>query len=212
MDVLDHSCSKMGFGGKMCLDGTGKFDEEKDDQAVVTTTASREAIERCASQYEAIKGINTRLIDKEIPVVIVSVRKSKKGQVRELHQSLTAHAELEGVKLLLYVEHTVAADDLGIALWRLCNNLDPKRDQTLVQRPSLTQPDKMYSCMGLDGTIKTKELDNFQRDWPNIIVSDATTIQAVDAKWDQLGLGPFLPSPSLKFQSQTYGAEAVVNS
>ena len=31
MDVLDHSCSKLGFGGKMCLDGTFKFDEEKDD-------------------------------------------------------------------------------------------------------------------------------------------------------------------------------------
>ncbi|MGZ8509428.1 MAG: menaquinone biosynthesis decarboxylase, partial [Chitinophagaceae bacterium] len=25
MDVLDHSCSKMGFGGKMCIDGTKKF-------------------------------------------------------------------------------------------------------------------------------------------------------------------------------------------
>src|SRR5215208_1029509 len=31
MDVLDHSCSKLGFGGKMCIDGTAKFDEEKDD-------------------------------------------------------------------------------------------------------------------------------------------------------------------------------------
>src|SRR6266496_6169142 len=30
MDVLDHSCSKLGFGGKMCIDGTGKFDEEGD--------------------------------------------------------------------------------------------------------------------------------------------------------------------------------------
>ncbi len=32
MDVLDHSCSKMGFGGKMCIDGTFKYEEEKDDQ------------------------------------------------------------------------------------------------------------------------------------------------------------------------------------
>src|SRR5712672_1507571 len=31
MDVLDHSCSKLGFGGKMCIDGTKKFEEEKDD-------------------------------------------------------------------------------------------------------------------------------------------------------------------------------------
>jgi 4-hydroxy-3-polyprenylbenzoate decarboxylase len=29
MDVLDHSCSKLGFGGKMCIDGTHKFEEER---------------------------------------------------------------------------------------------------------------------------------------------------------------------------------------
>src|SRR5450759_1909948 len=31
MDVLDHSCSKLGFGGKMCIDGTQKFKEEIDE-------------------------------------------------------------------------------------------------------------------------------------------------------------------------------------
>src|SRR5450631_1294963 len=31
MDVLDHSCSKLGFGGKMCIDGTHKMEEETDD-------------------------------------------------------------------------------------------------------------------------------------------------------------------------------------
>src|SRR4051812_13970016 len=34
MDVLDHSCSKLGFGGKMCIDGTRKFEEEKESEAV----------------------------------------------------------------------------------------------------------------------------------------------------------------------------------
>ncbi len=32
MDVLDHSCSKLGFGGKMCIDGTRKMEEETDDR------------------------------------------------------------------------------------------------------------------------------------------------------------------------------------
>jgi hypothetical protein len=65
-------------------------------------------------------------------------------------------------------------------------------------------------CMGLDGTRKTKELDNFYRDWPNIIVADDATISSVDEKWNRLGLGEFLPSPSLKFKDQLYGEEAVV--
>jgi 4-hydroxy-3-polyprenylbenzoate decarboxylase len=64
--------------------------------------------------------------------------------------------------------------------------------------------------MGLDGTRKTKELDNFHRDWPNIIVADDATIKSIDDKWPRLGLGEFLPSPSLKFKGQLYGEEAVV--
>ena len=63
--------------------------------------------------------------------------------------------------------------------------------------------------MGLDGTIKTKELDGFQRDWPNIIVADDATIAAVDAKWNDLDIGAFLPSPSLKVQRSVAGEEAV---
>jgi 4-hydroxy-3-polyprenylbenzoate decarboxylase len=63
--------------------------------------------------------------------------------------------------------------------------------------------------MGLDGTIKTKEFDNFQRDWPNIIVSNEETIKLVDEKWSRLGLGEFIPSPSLKYKDQMYGEEAV---
>ena len=64
--------------------------------------------------------------------------------------------------------------------------------------------------MGFDGTIKTKAIDNFQRDWPNIIVADDETINNVDKKWNELGLGNFIPSPSLKFKGQLYGQEAVV--
>ena len=63
--------------------------------------------------------------------------------------------------------------------------------------------------MGFDGTLKTKELDDFYRDWPNIIVADDETIESVDEKWDTLGLGDFIPSPSLKFKDQMYGEEAV---
>ena len=113
--------------------------------------------------------------------------------------------------MILYVEHTVDAADLPVALWRFCNNLDPRRDHILTKRPSCIDARKKFACLGLDGTRKTKELDNFQRDWPNIIVADDATIRAVDAKWSDLGLGAFLPSPSLKFKDQVYGEEAVVS-
>jgi 4-hydroxy-3-polyprenylbenzoate decarboxylase len=209
MDVLDHSCSKLGFGGKMCIDGTAKYEEEKDDTSA-WKSINNDWLNTIADKFDEVHAVNTSLLKKDIPVLVISVKKSKKGQVRDLHQQLCQAPEMEAVKMVLYVEHTVNANDLTVALWRFCNNLDPKRDSTLVQRPSSIDESKTYSCMGLDGTIKSKEMDNFQRDWPNIIVSDEATIKSVDAKWDKLGLGEFLPSPSLKFQDQVYGLEAVV--
>ena len=85
------------------------------------------------------------------------------------------------------------------------------KDQFLFQQASREFPGKITACLGLDGTIKTKEMDDFQRDWPNIIVADDKTIASVDAKWNDLGIGEFLPSPSLKFKGQIYGEEAVVS-
>jgi 4-hydroxy-3-polyprenylbenzoate decarboxylase len=112
--------------------------------------------------------------------------------------------------MILFVESTIDPNDLGTALWRFCNNLDPKRDHVIFQGSSKIHPLKTFSCIGFDGSRKTKQFDNFQRDWPNIIVADDETIRSVDEKWNQLGIGAFIPSPSLKFKKQMYGEEAVV--
>jgi 4-hydroxy-3-polyprenylbenzoate decarboxylase len=131
--------------------------------------------------------------------------------------------------MILYEKHTVDANDLPIALWRFCNNLDPKRDHILYKARGTSNKEQeisnfqtsnfepqtsnaYFACMGFDGTRKTKEFDDFQRDWPNIIVADDATIKTVDKKWDQLGIGEFIPSPSLKFKAQLYGEEASVAS
>ncbi len=210
MDVLDHSCSKMGFGGKMCIDGTIKFEEERDENYLseIATTNLDSAILK--ERFVEIHSMNTSLLKWQIPCILISIQKNRKGHVRELHDQLMAMKELEGIKMILYVEHTVDANDLPVALWRFCNNLDPKRDSVLNQKTSFNNPEKNISCMGFDGTIKTKELDNFYRDWPNIIVAADETIAFIDAKWNELGLGNFVSSPSLKFKGQIYGEEAVV--
>jgi 4-hydroxy-3-polyprenylbenzoate decarboxylase len=210
MDVLDHSCSKLGFGGKMAIDATTKFQEEIEDanhlqvQPVMLPP-------NFAERFAAVKTINESLLQKTIPCLIISVKKEKAGQVKELHEQICSSPEVEGIKMILYVEHTVDAHDLALALWRLCNNMDPKRDTFLFQRASFKAEGKTFACLALDGTIKTKELDNFQRDWPNIIVADDATIKSVDEKWPTLGMGELIPSPSLKYKNQMYGEEAVAS-
>lgn len=210
MDVLDHSCSRMGFGGKMCIDGTGKLPEEQDDRfdrTVVTPDVNAEAIK---AAFPEVKGVNTALLPMDIACLVIAVQKARRNHIRELHPQLAAQPGMEGIKMILYVEHTVDPQDLPSALWRFCNNLDPKRDNILTERPSSRDAHLVTACLGLDGTIKTKEHDDFQRDWPNIIVADDATIKIIDEKWSTLNLGPFIASPSLKYKQQIYGEGAVV--
>lgn len=209
MDVLDHSCSKLGFGGKMCIDGTFKTEEETDDTYFFLPPDYEFNAGALLEKFKELRSVNDQLLARDIPCLLISVEKNRPGHVRELHQQICASGLAEGIKLILYVEHTVNAKDLAVALWRFCNNLDPRRDSHLVQLPAKHKTGKVWACMGLDGTIKTKELDNFQRDWPNIIVADDATIASVDNKWKDLQIGKLIPSPSLKFKDQLYGEEAV---
>jgi 4-hydroxy-3-polyprenylbenzoate decarboxylase len=215
MDVLDHSCSKLGYGGKMCIDGTYKYDEEVDEQYQCSMVHPQISSNILISKFAEIKAVNDSLLKKEIPCLIISVEKSRRGHIKELHEQICALPETAGIKMILYVEQTVDANDLSTALWRFCNNLDPKRDSHLCKTYTNQFTDssnyRYTACMGFDGTRKTKEFDDFHRDWPNIIVADNTTIKGVDEKWDHLGIGPFIPSPSLKFKDQLYGEEAVVS-
>lgn len=211
MDVLDHSCSKLGFGGKMCIDGTNQFEEEFDERYIIPESDIEIKESAIIAAYPEINKANVLSGSLGIPCIIISVQKNRPGHIRELHKNICETIPgIEQIKMILYVEQTVDPHNLRVALWRFCNNLDPKRDHILYEAPSKNFPGKMFACMGLDGARKLKELDGFERDWPNIIVADNTTIRSVDNKWDQLNIGPFIPSPSLQYKEQMYGEEAVV--
>ena len=156
MDVLDHSCSKLGFGGKMCIDGTAKMEEEMDDsyEAGVWNQEPAAIAVNLKDKFPEIRSVNVSLLKKEIPVLIISVEKNRAGHIKQLHEQVAAMQEVHGLKMILYVEHTVDANDLPTALWRFCNNLDPKRDFHLYK----TAVNQYTACMGLDGTRKRKSM------------------------------------------------------
>ncbi len=203
MDVLDHSCSKLGFGGKMCIDGTWKWEEEVNGTRKLFKLSKDFSAAALQQAYPELVSINDTVArDWGIPVLFVAVHKNKPGHVRELHEALCKRPEMEGIKMVLYVEHTVDAVDIADVLWRFCNNLDPRRDHMYGGKDN--------NMLGLDGTRKTKKLDGFERPWPNIIVADDRTIHSVDKKWELLDLGDIIISPSLKYKTQLYGEEASV--
>ena len=203
MDVLDHSCSKMGFGGKMCIDGTLKMEEEL---VVISATFTMDpdfSVEKIKTICPEITAVNDSLArNYQIPVLFVAVAKTKIGQVREIHEKICGLKEMSAFKMVLYVEHTVDINKITDVLWRFCNNLDPDRDHFF--------EGNTRKILGLDGTKKSKKMDNFDRPWPNIIVSDDETRASVDKKWDELGLGEKIISPSLQYLTQLYGGDATV--
>jgi len=200
MDVLDHSCSKMGFGGKMCIDGTRKTEEEITAPLVPYKMPASFSAKILQESFPEIASVGEMLMSKwQIPVLFISVQKDRQGHVAELHKALVTQPGMEGIKMIIYVEHTVNANDIPDVLWRFCNNLDPRRDHFYAG-----------GVLGLDGTRKTKKHDNFDRPWPNIIVAADETIAQIDKKWNELGLGELLISPSLRYKTQLYRGGATV--
>ncbi len=199
MDVLDHSCSAMGFGGKVCFDGTVKLPEERtaENPLKYWNPAPVESFLREAKNIHGVAQLNTDLIENNIPCLIVGVDKTEKGQVAKIHEQIASIGEKPIAKMVLYITKTQNISNVSDVLWFWCNNVDPIRDKHITRK-----------CLGLDGTRKTRELDEFYRDWPNVIASDDETIAKIDSIWDRLGLGDFISSPSLKYKSDIKGDAA----
>ena len=201
MDVLDHSCSKFAFGSKVCIDASEKTDAHVlvDARSIIIDTPVLQ------QKFPAISGINTQLLKAGFSVIAVGVKKTLPAQIETLHKQLVLEEGVNQVKFIIYVDDVVELSDFGVVTWNTANNIDPRRDMIL-------SPAGKYgiSHCGIDGTRKTKKLDNFQRDWPNVIAMDAGIIETIDRKWEVLGLGKFLPSPSLKYVGQVMNKGAVV--
>lgn len=204
MDVLDHACTAFAFGGKMGIDATKKMPEELAGFKA-SATAGPIVFDKASLQKEfpKIHAVNDLLLTLGIPMLFVSVEKTEPGQLAAFAPTLFAHPIMANVKLVAVLDHTIDISRMTDAVWRFANNLDPKRDHyPFRDAQGMTK-------MLFDGTRKTKELDGFERPWPNILVSDDATIKQVDAMWERLGLGAFIESPSLRYKSQMYGGGAV---
>ncbi len=205
MDVLDHSCSKFSFGGKMCVDATRKFPEEKridNGQLTIDNSVSKIDFEKLKKDFPEIVQVNDELLNLNISVVFLSVQKNRRNHLKELSESLFKKSELSYIKFLIFLEANVDCSDIKDAIWRFTNNIDPRRDSFIIEG-------KEISHIAFDGTRKTKEYDGFERDWPNILAMDEKTISLVDEKWEKYQLGKFIPSPSLKYRRQLYKGGAV---
>ena len=210
VDVLDHSCSVMAFGGKIGIDATMKTPEEGglpvNDRVGIEPAVVKLNAQEISKRFPEVKEINSKLVETGISLVFIAIEKNRKNHVREIGEKIVSLEMFRNIKVVIFLDHSMEISDTADAVWRFANNVDPKRDHQII----LPKTNDEIAHLLLDATRKTKEHDGFQRDWPNILASDEKTIQRVDEIWDKLGLGKFIESPSLKYRRQLYKGGAVV--
>jgi len=133
-------------------------------------------------------------------VAILTITKPEEGlDMHRLAASLPASLTTPGT-VIIAVDEGADADDPAMLTWLVTGNSDPARD--------------LYHLEGgaifIDATSKTRSLPAFPRDWPNVVCSDPETIELVNTRWPEYGLGPFIESPSLRLLPLLKPGEASV--
>jgi 4-hydroxy-3-polyprenylbenzoate decarboxylase len=140
-----------------------------------------------------------------ISLLIIEVKKLKRNQIRQIASEILLREWVKNVKFLVFVDEMAELESPSHLVWYVANNIDPMRDCFHIDREAGVK----IPALCIDGTRKTREFDDFQRDWPNVIVMDDQTIRSVDDKWPELGLGPILSSPSGIYKSLVISKGAV---
>ena len=191
LDVLDHSSDSFSFGGKAGVDATVKHIEEdtgRNNFRQYNKSAVFNSINNIFDR-DIIKNSNLNLFKDDIPILIITVNRSEDQDVIDKVKNMFKTNDPAGIfSLIVAVDHTVDPGDLYMVAWQVLGNSDPQRDHEYISPASVF----------IDGTIKAYRKGGFPRKWPNIVCSNIETILAIDQKWESLGIGPFINSPSIK--------------
>ncbi len=195
LDVLDHSSQKFAFGSKLGIDLTVPFAEE----AMKTSDTSKEHFEE--TKIKALKEVDQYRIHSYIHTLLLTVKKDSGFDKTNLQRKLAGTDNLKCFKFILIFNEGANLDDPFILFWLLGGNLEPDRDISLIPG--------FENTLFIDATFKTSAHDNFHREWPNVVTMDEATISTIDQKWEKLGLGKLIESPSIKLKPLVKGNGAV---
>lgn len=195
-DVLDHAMGTFAYGGKLGIDAT-------QNRQLPAASVQLEEVKSLLKTISEISNYSFDLAPEGI--LLLSIKKDKPAQVKQLHQMLAGYEIMSAFRVVVYAEEVADLQDLPSLVWRVANNIDPSRDCYLATDTAGNR----LPLLAIDGTRKYAAFDGFNRQWPNIVTMNKETILAIDEKWAQLGLGPFIASPSLKYIGQLYTGGAV---
>ncbi len=197
IDVLDHACDKLAFGGKIGIDATDQLYEEKISnikKCSLTKKLFQEIdINNIKKIYPEIQDMKLELLLSNVPVIFIAIKKSYYKHIFYINNSLFKLKCFNNIKTIIYLDFFFKEDNISSLLWRCLNNIDPKRDSYIINNKECIK-------IGFDCTIKTLKIDKFERKWPNIITSNNKTINKINTIWPKLRLGEIIESPSKKYK------------
>jgi len=139
------------------------------------------------------------IVDMHLPMegvfhncVVVSIRKQFPGHARKIMSSLWGMGQMMFAKFIVVVDDDVNVQDSSEVLWKVFNNVDPRRDTMIVEGPldvlDHSAPLALVgSKMGFDATRKWTS-EGHSREWPKDIVMNETIKQLVGSKWSEYGI------------------------
>jgi 4-hydroxy-3-polyprenylbenzoate decarboxylase len=125
-------------------------------------------------------------------VVVVSIRKRYPGQAKKVMAGIWGMMLMMLSKFIIVVDENVDVQNLHEVLFRVGNNVDPKRDTLLVDGPvdalDHSSPYEKYGWkMGLDATAKFPE-EGHPRQWPPDIEMTPEIKALVTQRWAEYGI------------------------
>jgi 4-hydroxy-3-polyprenylbenzoate decarboxylase len=145
------------------------------------------------------------IVDYDLPVAgafhnccLVAIRKSYPGQAQKVMHAVWGLGLLSLTKAVVVVDEWVDVHDYEEVFFRVCANVDPKRDVLLSEGP-LDHLDHAPSLqfyggkLGIDATHKGPA--EGARPWPEEIAMTDEVRRLVDERWGEYGLGEAASSP-----------------
>ncbi|NLB53398.1 MAG: menaquinone biosynthesis decarboxylase [Syntrophomonadaceae bacterium] len=123
--------------------------------------------------------------------VFVSIKKTFPGQAKKVMSSLWGTGQMMFAKFIIVVDENVDVMNASEVMWKVFNNVDPKRDTMIVEGPldvlDHSAPLALVgSKIGFDATKKLVE-EGHPREWPEDIVMSKEIIDLVNKKWSDYG-------------------------
>jgi 4-hydroxy-3-polyprenylbenzoate decarboxylase len=159
-DALDHASPNACYGGKLGIDCTGKFLEEKITKNLLQDNQLYDKIAPIVPEVCSISQYGT---DTANPICVLGVKKTRVGE--EFYKALPKDIG-QNTSIVVWVDE--ASNDVQnpyMLTWRVVNNIDAKRDIYLSRE-----------FIGIDATNKSA-IDGYAREWPGDTDCDPKVIE-----------------------------------